>query len=137
MANKIFQLKNIALGDSYISPKQIDPNSEQKLIFIGNTETHVYISFNPETTEITEGQGDLDVRILDNSNEDDAKTLEFLKENSFNIKTEFTNIEQTIYQKYKSILHILSLMAAGDKNVIADLTEIENKKQEHLTSLGF
>jgi hypothetical protein len=136
MANKIFQLKNGPLGENYIHPKSIDPNKTIDVIFLGTTETHAYFSFNPEDVEITEGQGDLDVRILDKADADDKATLDLILKNSQAIKNDLLNIEQSILSKY-TLVELLISITSNNKTITDEIKEIQTKKEEHLTKLGF
>lgn len=136
MANKIFQLKNGPVGENYIHPAAKDPEKPINVVFIGATDTHAYFSFDPSEVDVTEGQGELDVRILDKKDADDKATLDIILKNSQAIKNDLLNIEQSILNKY-SIIELFTLVATEDKTAIDDLKDIKNKKEEHLTNLGF
>ena len=80
MANQIFQLKNISIGDDYIHPSLKEGKTVYNLHYLHSNNTHAFFSFNPEDITIkTDGinLSKYDVKILDKTDEDTAEVLSF------------------------------------------------------------
>lgn len=139
MANQIFQLKNISIGDDYIHPSLKEGKSVYNVQYLHSNNTHAFFSFNPEDITIkTDGinLSKYDVKILDKNDEDTAKVLSFIKSNSQYIKLKITDIEAKISSKY-SLVSLFSKLAANDSTIKSELVANEQEKTDFITGLGF
>jgi len=139
MANQIFQLKNISIGDDYVHPTLKEGKTVFNVQYLHSNNTHAFFSFNPEDITVkTDGinLSKYDVKILDKTDEDTAEVLSFIKSNSQYIKLTITDIEAKISAKY-SLVTLFSKIAANDLTVKSELAANVQEKADFITGLGF
>lgn len=137
MANKIFQLKNISLGEDYIWPARIDENVSEKVQYLTSNSTHSFFSYDINTTTITTtgiNSTKYDVRNLDKI--EDAELLNNIKNNSQFIRLSINNIQQKVREKYTDVTIYIAL-ANDDVAVKTFLTENKLEQEDFITGLGF
>lgn len=134
MAKKIFSMNDIALPSNYVAPVMADGVAPDAVVFLAIVDGKQYHSFDDADVTITEGQGDVEVTILDAVA--DADALEAVKNASVVVRDRLSAVEGRLLTD-TGLVSLLSGIVNNDADIIAKINGLQAEKDQVLADLGF
>lgn len=134
MAKKIFSMNDIALPSNYVAPVYAEGVAPDAITFLAIVNGKQYHSFDDAEVTITEGQGDVEVTILDATA--DADELAEVKTVSNEVAQQMAAIEGKLLTD-TSLVTLLSGIVNNDADTIAKINDLQTEKDQALANLGF